>query len=77
MHPKIRDFAAQAGFVGDNMYPVFGTCQETALQNLVQMVVEDCARVLDEDSVWNPELGGYAHDLRVRYGIDPVKTLEK
>jgi hypothetical protein len=34
-----------------------------------QLIAEDCAKMLDEDSCWNPELGGYAHDIRTRYGV--------
>ena len=38
-------------------------------EKFAQLVAEDCARVLDEDSYIIPELGGYAHDIRTRYGV--------
>ncbi len=36
---------------------------------LAQLIAEDCAKMLDEDSYIIPELGGYAHDIRTRYGV--------
>jgi hypothetical protein len=35
-----------------------------------QLIAEDCAKMLDEDSYIMPELGGYAHDIRTRYGVE-------
>lgn len=78
MHLRIRQLSEQAHQYANQQNELYGTdYQDTYTQRLVQLAAEDCARVLDEDSVWNSELGGYAHDLRVRYGIDPVETLEK
>jgi hypothetical protein len=36
---------------------------------LAELIAEDCAKMLDEDSYIIPELGGYAHDIRTRYGV--------
>jgi hypothetical protein len=45
------------------------TYDEIFQKKFAQLVAEDCARVLDEDSYIIPELGGYAHDIRTRYGV--------
>jgi transcriptional regulator of NAD metabolism len=34
-----------------------------------ELIVQDCAKMLDEDSYIVPELGGYAYDIRKRYGV--------
>jgi hypothetical protein len=38
-----------------------------------QLIADDCATLLDEDSVVFAELGGYAHDIRQRYGVPTDK----
>jgi hypothetical protein len=38
-------------------------------KKFAQLIAEDCAKMLDEDSYIIPELGGYAHDIRTRYGV--------
>jgi hypothetical protein len=38
-------------------------------EKFAQLIAEDCAKMLDEDSYIIPELGGYAHDIRSRYGV--------
>jgi hypothetical protein len=38
-------------------------------RKFAQLIAEDCAKMLDEDSYIMPELGGYAHDIRTRYGV--------
>jgi hypothetical protein len=42
---------------------------EGGLEKFAQLIAEDCAKMLDEDSYIMPELGGYAHDIRTRYGV--------
>lgn len=39
------------------------------VKKFAQLIAEDCAKMLDEDSYIIPELGGYAHDIRTRYGV--------
>ena len=43
MNERFKELCAQAGFIGESMFPVIGTCQETALQNLIELVVKECA----------------------------------
>jgi hypothetical protein len=38
-------------------------------EKFAQLIAKDCAKMLDEDSYIMPELGGYAHDIRTRYGV--------
>ena len=78
MHLRIRQLSEQAHQYANEQNELLGAnYKDTYTQRLAQLVAEDCAGVLDEDSSWNTDLGGYAHDLRVRYGINPVDTLEK
>jgi hypothetical protein len=39
-------------------------------QKFAQLIAQDCAKMLDEDSYIVPELGGYAYDMRKRYGVE-------
>lgn len=45
MNQRVKELMTQAGFVGENMYPVFGTSQQTALQNFAEMIVKECIQV--------------------------------
>lgn len=42
MNERIIEIATKAGFVGDSMHPIFGTCQETALNNFAELIIEEC-----------------------------------
>jgi hypothetical protein len=44
MNEKLKDLAFRAGFVGESMFPILGTCQETALQNFANLIVEECCQ---------------------------------
>jgi hypothetical protein len=35
-----------------------------------ELIVRECAKLLDEDSYLMPELGGYAHDMRKMFGVE-------
>ena len=55
MNNRIRDLAQQAGFIGESMWPIFGTSQETALNNFAELIVNhatECVRdvLREEDS---------------------------
>jgi len=45
------------------------TYDEIFQKKFAQLIAEDCAKLLDEDTYIIPELGGYAHDIRTRYGV--------
>ena len=62
MNQRIKELALEAGRTG---LP-YG---EIEIQKFAELIAEDCARMLDEDSYIIPELGGYAHDIRIRYGV--------
>ena len=38
-------------------------------EKFAQLIVRECAQILDEDSYMIPELGGYAHDIRKHFGV--------
>jgi hypothetical protein len=42
------------------------------LKKFAELIVRECANMLDEDSYLMPELGGYAHDMRQRFGVKDV-----
>ena len=46
MNEKIKELAVKAGFVGESMYPIFGTCQETALNNFSELIVNDVLNIV-------------------------------
>jgi len=47
MNGRIKELCNQAGFFGENMYPIVGTTQEDALKNLVDLVVKQCGFYAD------------------------------
>jgi hypothetical protein len=38
-------------------------------KKFAELIVKECAKLLDEDSYLMPELGGYAHDMRKMFGV--------
>jgi hypothetical protein len=69
MNERIKEFAEQSQKV---IWPAEGNVTELTdldVEKFAQLVAEDCAKMLDEDSYIMPELGGYAHDIRTRYGV--------
>lgn len=59
VNKKIKDLAFQAGFVGENMYPVFATCQETALNNFAQLIIQNyCSSHKFTKNPWITEYPG-------------------
>jgi len=67
MNERIKDLCLQAGFIGENMYPAFGTCQETALNNLVELIVRECADFVDAGEFGDP---GTAKMLMEDFGVE-------
>ena len=39
-------------------------------EKFAELIVRECAQMLDEDSYMIPELGGYAHDIRKHFGVE-------
>lgn len=67
VNPRIRALAEQAS---KQAYPVGSV---TWMETFAQLIVTDCAQLLSDDSAVFPELGGYAHDICQRYGVDFAK----
>jgi hypothetical protein len=40
------------------------------MKKFAELIVRECANMLDEDSYMIPELGGYAHDIRKHFGVE-------
>ena len=68
MNERIKELAEQCRI---EEYNQFGDLIEFGFdeEKFAQLIAEDCAKMLDEDSYIMPELGGYAHDIRTRYGV--------
>jgi hypothetical protein len=70
MNERTKDLWQQAAAAADEIFDRKGKMYgEIVMEKFAQLIAEDCARVLDEDSYIIPELGGYAHDIRTRYGV--------
>jgi hypothetical protein len=63
MNERIRELMKQS-----SLQPYYDS-QQGDIEKFAQLIAEDCAKMLDEDSYIIPELGGYAHDIRTRYGV--------
>jgi hypothetical protein len=50
----------------------WATCEEPEqyMDKFAELLVRECAKLLDEDSYLMPELGGYAHDMRKMFGVE-------
>jgi hypothetical protein len=67
MNERIKELAEQAGckaFVDE--YAPF----KQEFEKFAELIVRECAKLLDEDSYLMPELGGYAHDMRKMFGVE-------
>ena len=41
MNEQLKKLAFKAGFVGEGMNPIVGTCQETALENFAELLLRE------------------------------------
>ena len=48
MNERIKELAFRAGFIGESMNPIFGTCQETALKNFAELIVRECLNKIEQ-----------------------------
>jgi hypothetical protein len=72
MNEQIKKLANQAGFIGDSMYPIFGTCQETALNNFAELIIEQCAALC-----WNSGFSDgdvHAQNLLYEFNINNCRS---
>ena len=62
MNERIRELKDRA----------WATCEEPEqyMDKFAELLVQECAKLLDEDSYLMPELGGYAHDMRKMFGVE-------
>jgi hypothetical protein len=67
MNERIRELAKEAAREMNET----GTYSEPKFQEkFAELIVKECANMLDEDSYLMAELGGYAHDMRKRFGVE-------
>jgi hypothetical protein len=69
MNERIKELAAQASQYASRETTDLDEWEFIFRKKFAQLIAEDCAKMLDEDSYIMPELGGYAHDIRTRYGV--------
>jgi hypothetical protein len=70
MNDRIKELCVQAGFVGDDMYPIFGTSQETALKNLAELIVKECAEIADNADAIREKWQSIGKFVRERFGVE-------
>jgi hypothetical protein len=70
MNERIRELSdiAYKNHLARNPHSSFGRRSDYD-RELAELIVRQCAQMLDEDTYLIPELGGYAHDMRQRFGI--------
>ena len=67
MNERIEKLAREAA-LAEGWGP--GVWQTTFTEKFAELIVRECANMLDEDSYMIPELGGYAHDIRKHFGVE-------
>ena len=45
MNEHLKELAFRSGFVGESMFPIFGTVQQTALQNFADLIIKECISI--------------------------------
>jgi len=67
MNERIKELAKEAAREMNET----GTYSEPKFQEkFAELIVRECANMLDEDSYMISELGGYAHDIRKHFGVE-------
>jgi hypothetical protein len=80
MNERIKELYKQAGFtvargwglkdtVPEDVF-IANVCVSNEMKKFAELIVRECANMLDEDSYMIPELGGYAHDIRKHFGVE-------
>ena len=74
MNERIRELCKRAGFIGEGFQnTVIGTCQETALENLAELIVRECLGKIENEAaqyaepVWAVEL---VNDIKEHFGVE-------
>ena len=74
MNERIRELCKRAGFIGEGFQnTVIGTCQETALENLAELIVRECLGKIENEAdqyaepVWAFEL---INDIKEHFGVE-------
>lgn len=72
MNERMQELAFQAGFVGESMNPIFGTCQETALKNFAELIVRECVwQVVKDDKVPQDIQVLIGERFKQHFGVEP------
>lgn len=71
MNERIKDMAFRAGFVGESMYPIIGTTQEQALNNFVELIVQDCVEVCEvyRSTEWGKVAECIGDKIKEHFGV--------
>ena len=67
MNNRIKELANEAGFHGESMYPVFGTCQDTSLENFARLIIEECISACATDRLG--KTAGAEELIYARFGM--------
>ncbi len=69
MNERILELAIEARKYAETKPDIYQVAYD---KKFAELIVRECANMLDEDSYLMPELGGYAHDMRQRFGVKDV-----
>jgi hypothetical protein len=70
MNERIRELCKRAGFIGEGFQnTVIGTCQETALENLAELIVAECIDIVAAggEFVSRPKL---VEQIQTHFGVE-------
>jgi hypothetical protein len=74
MNERIFELAKQADLIQWDTLPSGARTPDhesvVKARKFAELIVRECAKLLDEDSYLMPELGGYAHDMRKMFGVE-------
>jgi hypothetical protein len=70
MNERIKELVELSGFKVDWQHEDVQALKMARFEKFAELIVRECANMLDEDSYMIPELGGYAHDMRKRFGVE-------
>lgn len=70
MNERIRELCKHAGFIGEGFQnTVIGTCQETALENLADLIVRECCdKFVDMQHKFHPSICAY--EIKKHFGVE-------
>jgi hypothetical protein len=71
MNERIQELCKRAGFIGEGFQnTVIGTCQETALENLAELIVRECVDWCNVHATVDGTAQKIAESIKKDFGVD-------